>query len=90
MCSGNEAKKLRSRKKRSRKHPARENTEKMTLPRRYPVSAQILRKIKKTVAPVEGETYLTNRNPRNLEFLRLAHKPAGYRLDKPGRCFWNK
>lgn len=62
----------------------------MTLPRRWPKNSQILNKIKKTVAPVEGQTYLTNRNPRNLEFLRIANKPLGYRLDKPGRSFWNK
>jgi len=31
-----------------------------------------------------------SRNPRNLEFLRIAHKPMGYQLDKPGRAFWNK
>lgn len=62
----------------------------MTLPRKWPVSAQILKKIQKTVEPVKGEKYLTNRNPRNLEFLRIAIKPSGYGLDMPGRRFWNK
>lgn len=34
--------------------------------------------------------YVYNRNPRNLEKLRIAYKPAGYHLDKPGREFWHK
>lgn len=46
--------------------------------------------IKNTVKPVEGQTYLVNRNPRNLEFLRIAHKPLGYQLDKHGKAAWNK
>jgi large subunit ribosomal protein L18 len=62
----------------------------MTLPRKFPNSGAILRKIKKTVQPTEGQKYVVNRNPRNLEFLRIAYKPAGYELEKPGRCFWNK
>ena len=31
-----------------------------------------------------------NRNPRNLERLRIAYKPTGYHLEKPGREFWHK
>lgn len=34
--------------------------------------------------------FVYNRNPRNLEKLRIAYKPAGYHLDKPGREFWHK
>lgn len=34
--------------------------------------------------------YVYNRNPRNLEKLRIAYKPAGYHLEKPGREFWHK
>lgn len=34
--------------------------------------------------------YVYNRNPRNLEKLRIAYKPAGYHLDVPDREFWNK
>lgn len=63
---------------------------KMTLPRKWPVSSRILKKIKKTIEPKETETYLVNRNPRNLEFLRIARKPMGFGLDNPGKCFWNK
>ncbi|KAJ9585772.1 hypothetical protein L9F63_002409 [Diploptera punctata] len=31
-----------------------------------------------------------NRNPRNLEKLRIARKPSGYHLEAPGREFWHK
>lgn len=34
--------------------------------------------------------YVYNRNPRNLEKLRIAYKPAGYHLDVPDREFWHK
>lgn len=33
---------------------------------------------------------MTNRNPRNLERLRIGYKPDGYRLNKPGLCYWHK
>lgn len=62
----------------------------MVLPRKFPVNSQILKKIQSTIAPKAGETYLINRNPRNLEHMRIAHKPNGYELDTPGRCFWHK
>jgi len=32
----------------------------------------------------------TNRNPRNLERLRIGYKPDGYYVEKPGRNFWHK
>ncbi|CRL00862.1 CLUMA_CG014113, isoform A [Clunio marinus] len=62
----------------------------MTLPRKWPVNPGILRKLKKSISPSEGEKYLVNRNPCNLEFMSIASKPEGYKLDKPGRKFWNK
>ncbi|KYB27088.1 large ribosomal subunit protein uL18m [Tribolium castaneum] len=31
-----------------------------------------------------------NRNPRNLERMRIGYKPDGYHLEKPGRCYWHK
>lgn len=34
--------------------------------------------------------YIVNRNPRNLERLRIAYKNDGYHLEKPGRSFWHK
>lgn len=42
------------------------------------------------VKPEEGATYLTNRNPRNLELMKIAYKPSGYPLEEHGRCYWNK
>jgi len=33
---------------------------------------------------------VSNRNPRNLEKLRIAEKISGWDLDKEGRSYWNK
>ncbi|XP_054012135.1 39S ribosomal protein L18, mitochondrial [Hylaeus anthracinus] len=33
---------------------------------------------------------IRNRNPRNLERLRIARKPIGYSLEKPGFSYWHK
>uniref|UniRef100_A0A0A1WNG8 Large ribosomal subunit protein uL18m n=1 Tax=Zeugodacus cucurbitae TaxID=28588 RepID=A0A0A1WNG8_ZEUCU len=52
-------------------------------------SSRVLRKIKEISQPT-GEPVIINRNPRNLERLRIAHKPKGYFLEKPGRSFWHK
>lgn len=52
--------------------------------------ARVLHKVKEVLAPSEHDTYLINRNPRNLEKLRIAYKPIGYHLEKPGRTFWHK
>uniref|UniRef100_A0A6M2DS71 Large ribosomal subunit protein uL18m n=1 Tax=Xenopsylla cheopis TaxID=163159 RepID=A0A6M2DS71_XENCH len=35
-------------------------------------------------------TFFYNRNPRNLERLRIGYKPDGWHVDNPGRSFWNK
>lgn len=35
-------------------------------------------------------TVFHNRNPRNLERMRIAYKPDGWHVDKPGRSFWHK
>ncbi|KAJ8916625.1 hypothetical protein NQ315_000270 [Exocentrus adspersus] len=32
----------------------------------------------------------TNRNPRNLEKLRIGYKPDGYHVDNPGKRYWHK
>lgn len=34
--------------------------------------------------------YVVNRNPRNLERLCIATKPAGYSLERPGIKYWHK
>ncbi|XP_054740546.1 39S ribosomal protein L18, mitochondrial [Anastrepha obliqua] len=52
-------------------------------------SSRVLRKIKEITKPT-GEPVIINRNPRNLERLRIALKPNGYFLEKPGRSFWHK
>uniref|UniRef100_A0A131XCC7 Large ribosomal subunit protein uL18m n=1 Tax=Hyalomma excavatum TaxID=257692 RepID=A0A131XCC7_9ACAR len=35
-------------------------------------------------------TSFTNRNPRNLEQMLLAHKHGGFELDKPSCSYWHK
>ncbi|XP_067634298.1 large ribosomal subunit protein uL18m [Eurosta solidaginis] len=52
-------------------------------------SSRVLQKIKEISKPT-GVPVMINRNPRNLERLRIAHKPSGYFLEKPGRSFWHK
>uniref|UniRef100_A0A1B6MEG2 Large ribosomal subunit protein uL18m n=1 Tax=Graphocephala atropunctata TaxID=36148 RepID=A0A1B6MEG2_9HEMI len=37
-----------------------------------------------------SSSFFYNRNPRNLERLRIALKPTGFFLDKPGKSYWNK
>lgn len=39
---------------------------------------------------IETCTEIVNRNPRNLERLRIARKVSGYHLDKPTRSYWHK
>ncbi|KYQ55309.1 39S ribosomal protein L18, mitochondrial [Trachymyrmex zeteki] len=39
---------------------------------------------------IETCTEIVNRNPRNLERLRIARKPSGYHLNKPGHMYWHK
>lgn len=53
-------------------------------------SARIFNKIKDLSKPIDGVHYLVNRNPRNLEKIRIGYKPDGYHLDTPGRSFWHK
>lgn len=55
-----------------------------------PAPARVLQKIKDINKLTDGVKYLTNRNPRNLEKMRIAYKPSGYHLEKPGRSFWHK
>ncbi|XP_058834198.1 large ribosomal subunit protein uL18m [Topomyia yanbarensis] len=53
-------------------------------------SKRIYHKIQALNKCNEGAKYLVNRNPRNLERLRIAYKPDGYHLEKPGRSYWHK
>ncbi len=65
----------------------------MTLPRKFPNQKQIIKRIAATVSPKTNETYTVNRNPRNLEFLRIAYKNRGYDLDEKNSKdanYWHK
>ncbi|XP_066597420.1 large ribosomal subunit protein uL18m [Prorops nasuta] len=48
------------------------------------------RQIHENAKLLENITHVQNRNPRNLELLRIARKPAGYWLDKRNREYWHK
>ncbi|KAL0104964.1 hypothetical protein PUN28_016537 [Cardiocondyla obscurior] len=48
------------------------------------------RKVHSNAEIVETCTEIVNRNPRNLERLRIARKPVGYHLNKPGHTYWHK
>jgi hypothetical protein len=62
----------------------------MVLPRKFPVFARIGKKIKKSMEPNANDKHLVNRNPRNLEFMRIARMNQGYELEKTKRFFYNK
>ncbi|EAL39441.2 AGAP004709-PA [Anopheles gambiae str. PEST] len=51
---------------------------------------QIFSKIQQTNNVSKGTLYVVNRNPRNLERLRLAYKVDGYHLERPVRNFWHR
>ncbi|XP_055627044.1 39S ribosomal protein L18, mitochondrial [Toxorhynchites rutilus septentrionalis] len=53
-------------------------------------SKRIFRKIQELNKCRDDLRYLVNRNPRNLERLRIAYKTDGYHLEKPGRNYWHK
>lgn len=48
------------------------------------------REIHSNAEAIESCTEVVNRNPRNLERLRIARKPQGYHLEVPGRMYWHK
>ena len=55
-----------------------------------PRSGIFTRNVQSNSSLLENLNEIRNRNPRNLEFMRIARKPVGYHLEKPGREFWNK
>lgn len=57
---------------------------------KYFTSKYVQKLLVNLAKPEEGATYLTNRNPRNLELMKIAYKPSGYHLEEAGRCYWNK
>ncbi|CAH1110182.1 unnamed protein product [Psylliodes chrysocephalus] len=44
-----------------------------------------INQLKNKVSPI-----FTNRNPRNLERLRIGYKPDGYHVEYPDKQFWHK
>lgn len=65
----------------------------MVLPRKFPIQNNIINRLAETVKVLPTETYKVNRNPRNLEFLRIAYKNRGYDLDAPfskDANYWHK
>jgi hypothetical protein len=65
----------------------------MVLPRKFPHQKEIVKRIAETIMPKPTEVYKVNRNPRNLEFLRIAYKNRGYPLDAPfskDANYWHK
>ncbi|XP_011314213.1 39S ribosomal protein L18, mitochondrial [Fopius arisanus] len=49
-----------------------------------------LNAISSNAALVDNCTEVSNRNPRNLEMLRIARKPTGYHLERVTRQFWHQ
>lgn len=53
-------------------------------------SKAVLNKLKEIQSIDPTAKYLYNRNPKNLEKLRIAYRNDGFFLEKPGRSFYNK
>lgn len=53
-------------------------------------SKRVFHKIQELTKCAEGARFVVNRNPRNLERLRVAYRNDGYHLEKPGRNYWHK
>ncbi|XP_045465356.1 39S ribosomal protein L18, mitochondrial [Harmonia axyridis] len=68
----------------------------MNLTRIYPIALRTaleirkLSNVAKSVNNFEIPSTFINRNPRNLEKLRIGYKPDGYHLEAPGRIYWHK
>ncbi|XP_071860054.1 mitochondrial ribosomal protein L18 [Bombus fervidus] len=57
---------------------------------RIPTNTLIKRQIHGNAEIVSNCKEIRNRNPRNLERLRIARKPIGYALDKRESGYWHK
>lgn len=53
-----------------------------------PKYRNIKQMLEKCREPENNAVYVTNRNPCNLEMMRIAQRPRGYSLEVPGKCFW--
>lgn len=61
------------------------------MPKRTLISSVVRKKIYDLTKPAaEDAVYMHNRNPRNLELMKIAYKPDGFHLEHSGKCFWNK
>ncbi|KAH0556502.1 39S ribosomal protein L18, mitochondrial [Cotesia glomerata] len=49
-----------------------------------------IRKIQSNATLVDNCQNVHNRNPRNLEYLRIAHRPHGYHLERKIPSYWHK
>uniref|UniRef100_A0A336KSE6 Large ribosomal subunit protein uL18m n=1 Tax=Culicoides sonorensis TaxID=179676 RepID=A0A336KSE6_CULSO len=57
---------------------------------RFPNTRKIVAKLNEIVKKDAFESYLYNRNPKNLEKLNIAYNHAGFYLEKPGKTYYNK
>lgn len=57
---------------------------------RFVSNLLIKRQVHRNADVINNCKQIRNRNPRNLERLRIARKPVGYKLEKPGFSFWHK
>lgn len=57
---------------------------------RFPKSKSVLTKLSAINQKEATQTFLYNRNPKNLEKLKIAYNHNGYHLEKPGKTFYNK
>lgn len=61
-----------------------------TLRREFGKFAQQVRSVHSNDKLVDNLSNVVNKNPRNLELLRIARKPRGYYLDVHKQEFWHK
>lgn len=59
-------------------------------PKKLFPSYRVLGKLRDAEKPAADGIFVHNRNPRNLEMMKIAYKPGGYHLERPGRNFWHK
>ncbi|KAG7208757.1 hypothetical protein KM043_014952 [Ampulex compressa] len=54
------------------------------------ISSFLKRQVQSNAELLENCTEIRNRNPRNLERLRIARKPVGFKLEKNNISYWHK
>lgn len=57
---------------------------------RFPNAKSVLTKLATIYEKDSNQTFLYNRNPKNLEKLKIAYNHDGFHLEKPGKTFYNK